>query len=42
MLRQIFNVDIGYLSLFEVIGTVASYAATVPITIIYFKIIILK
>ena len=29
---QNYNVDIGYISLFEVIGIVAAYAATIPIT----------
>jgi len=29
VLRQSYNVDFRYVSLFEVIGTVAAYAATV-------------
>jgi len=31
VLRQIYNVDFGYISLFEVIGIVAAYSATIPI-----------
>ena len=31
MLRYSYNVDFGYISLFEVIGIVAAYAATLPI-----------
>ena len=30
--RSSYNVDFGYISLFEVIGIVAAYAATIPIT----------
>ena len=33
VLRQSYNVDFGYISLFEVIATVDAYAATVAITI---------
>ena len=32
VLCQNYNVDSGYISLFEVIGIVAAYAATIPIT----------
>jgi len=32
VLLQTYNVDFGYISLFEVIGIVAAYAATIPIT----------
>ena len=32
VLHQSYNVDFGYISLFEVIGAVAARAATVPIT----------
>jgi len=32
VLRLSYNVDFGYISLFEVIGIVAAYAATIPIT----------
>jgi len=32
VLRCTYNVDFGYISLFAVIGIVAAYAATIPIT----------
>ena len=32
MLRQSYSVDFGYISLFEVIGIVAAYVVTIPIT----------
>jgi hypothetical protein len=32
VLRQSYNVDFGYISLVEIIGIVAAYGATVPIT----------
>jgi len=32
VLRQSYSVDFGYISLFEVIGIVTAYAATIPIT----------
>jgi len=33
VLRQIYNVDFGYISLYEVIDIVAAYEATIPITL---------
>jgi len=33
VLRQSYSVDFGYISFYEIIGIVAAYAATIPITL---------
>jgi len=33
VLRYSYNVDFGYISLYEVTGMLAAYAATIPITV---------